>query len=383
MTVFKTFWKILNKNKITLIVYTVILLIFGITNMQTNEKSMSFSPEKPDILIINKDDKEGIITKDFIKYLNKNTKVKKIANNEEAINDALFYREVNYVIYIPENFNNDLLDGKNPEIKVKSTGDYQASYAEMIISRYIEVANTYQKSFSDEDKIVQNINETLKKQADIEVTTKLDTNLLQRTTAYYNFSSYSLLACLIMIIGLILNSFNDEKIRKRIIISSTNYRKHNRILLISNCCYSMLLWVLYVIISFIALKDIMISKTGLIYILNSFVFTICVTALSFLLGTLINNKDALSGIANVISLGSSFLCGAFVPVQWLPDFVIKVAHVIPTYYYIDNNERLVSIEKFTSETMKPILNNILIMIGFTILFIILTNIISKKKRKIG
>ena len=145
----------------------------------------------------------------------------------------------------------------------------------------------------------------------------------------------------------------------------------------------MLLWVLYVIISFIALKDIMISKTGLIYILNSFVFTICVTALSFLLGTLINNKDALSGIANVISLGSSFLCGAFVPVQWLPDFVIKVAHVIPTYYYIDNNERLVIIEKFTSETMKPILNNILIMIGFTILFIILTNIISKKKRKIG
>lgn len=383
MTVFKTFWKILNKNKITLIVYTVILLIFGITNMQTNEKSMSFSPEKPDILIINKDDKEGIITKDFIKYLNKNTKVKKIANNEEAINDALFYREVNYVIYIPENFNNDILDGKNPEIKVKSTGDYQASYAEMIISRYIEVANTYQKSFSDEDEIVQNINETLKKQADIEVTTKLDTNLLQRATAYYNFSSYSLLACLIMIIGLILNSFNDEKIRKRIIISSTNYRKHNRILLISNCCYSMLLWVLYVIISFIALKDIMISKTGLIYILNSFVFTICVTALSFLLGTLINNKDALSGIANVISLGSSFLCGAFVPVQWLPDFVIKVAHVIPTYYYIDNNERLVSIEKFTSETMKPILNNILIMIGFTILFIILTNIISKKKRKIG
>lgn len=42
MTVFKTFWKILNKNKVIVIIYTVMLLIFGISNMQTSEKKYEF-----------------------------------------------------------------------------------------------------------------------------------------------------------------------------------------------------------------------------------------------------------------------------------------------------------------------------------------------------
>ena len=41
MTVFNTFLKVLNKNKVLVIVYTVILLIFGASNMKTNENSIA------------------------------------------------------------------------------------------------------------------------------------------------------------------------------------------------------------------------------------------------------------------------------------------------------------------------------------------------------
>ncbi len=59
MTVFKTFWKILNKNKFTVILYTVILLVFGVSNMQTSENSMTFTASKPDILIVNYDEEKA------------------------------------------------------------------------------------------------------------------------------------------------------------------------------------------------------------------------------------------------------------------------------------------------------------------------------------
>lgn len=382
MTVFKTFWKILNKNKLTVIIYTVILLIFGISNMRTSEQNMSFQAEKPDIFIVNNDE-DNNITKNFIDYLNKNCKVKNIENSEEVLNDALFYREVNYIIDIPRNYGKDFIEGKNPEIEVQATGDYMSAYAEMIVTRYLQVANIYQKSITDETELLSKINEVLKDEVSTEIVSKLDTTALQKATFYYNFASYSLLACLIFIIGLIINSFNEEKIRKRIIISSTNYKKHNRILLLSNCCYAIIIWLFYVIISFIILKETMISTAGLIYIVNSFVFTIVVTALSFLIANMVSNKEALSGISNVVSLGSSFLCGAFVPMRWLPDFVVKIAHVLPTYYYISTNESLTTLEKINAETMKPIITNILIMIGFTIIFIALANLVSKKKRRIG
>ena len=144
MTVFKTFLKILNKNKFIIILYTLFLIFFGGFNMQTSESNINFVASKPDIMIVNYDEEKGI-TKDLIKYIEENSNVVDLKNNEDAINDALFYRDVNYVIYIPKNYNKDFMDGKNPEIEIKSTGDYQSSFAEMLLSRYIKVANIYQK----------------------------------------------------------------------------------------------------------------------------------------------------------------------------------------------------------------------------------------------
>ena len=382
MTVFKTFWKILNKNKITVIIYTVMLLIFGASNMQTSEKSMNFVASKPDVLIVNYDEEIGI-TKDLIKYITDNSNIIEIDKTEEKINDALFYRDVNYVIYIPENYSKDFMEGKNPEIKIKSTGDYQASLEKMILTRYIKVANIYQKSISNEDELINKINETLSKEVETEITSKLDTNTISKATYYYNFASYSILACLLLVISLILSSFNAEKIRKRIVVSKTNYKKHNKILLLSNCCYSLILWLFYVVISFIILGDIMTTKTGAIYIINSLVLTICATTIAFFIGNLVSNKGAINGIVNVVALGSSFLCGAFVPMEWLPDSVLKIAHALPTYYYISTNEALKTLEEFNLETLKPLITNMLIMLGFAAVFIVLSNIVSRRKRKIG
>lgn len=381
MTVFKTFWKILNKNKVIVIIYTVMLLIFGVSNMQTSEKSMNFVASKPDVVIVNYDEEKGI-TKDFIKYITDNSNIVEIETDEEKINDALFYRDANYVIYIPENYNKDFMEGKNPQIEIKSTGDYQASLEEMLVSRYIKVANIYQKSIDNEYELIAKINEALSKQAKTEITSKLDTNTISKATFYYNFASYSILSCLLLIISLILSSFNEERTRKRIVVSSTNYKKHNRILLLSNCCYSLILWLFYVIISFIILRDIMTTATGVVYIINFLVLTICATTIAFFIGNLVSNKGTINGIVNVVALGSSFLCGAFVPMEWLPDSVLKIAHTLPTYYYISTNEALKTLEKFNFASLKPLIVNMVIMLGFAIVFIILANVVSRRKRKI-
>ena len=382
MIVFKTFLKILNKNKFIIILYTVFLIAFGGFNMQTSDNSVNFVASKPDIMIVNYDEEKGI-TKDLIKYITDNSNIIELNNNEEAINDGLFYRDVNYVIYIPENYSKDFMDGKNPEINIKSTGDYQSSFAEMLLSRYIKVANIYQKSIKNEDELISKINETLSKQSEVEITSKLDTDSLAKATFYYNFASYSILACLVYVICLVLSSFKDIKIQKRTIISSTDYRKLNRQLLLSNSLFSIILWGVYVALSFVLVGNIMFSNQGIIYLINSFIFTICATTIALFIGNLVSNKNAINGIVNVIALGSSFLCGAFVPMEWLPDGVLKIAHILPSYYYISSNETLKTLEVFNIEAMKPIIINMIVIFGFSIVFIILTNIVSKRKQKIG
>lgn len=382
MTVFKTFLKVLNKCKAPIIMYTVFLIGFGGFNMQTTDTSTSFTASKPDILIINNDVDYGI-TKGLIDYIEENSNIVDIENNEDAIADALFYRDINYLIEIPSNYRNDFLNGKNPAIYVKGTGDYEAAYAEMLINRYMRVANIYNDVISNENELVNKLSDTLSHKIEVEVTSKLDTNTLSKSTFYYNFASYSLLAGAIYVICLVLSSFQQEKIRKRIIISSMNYKKHNRILLLSNGLFAIGLWLLYVILSIILLGDIMFTLTGLIYIVNSLLFTFTALTIAFFISNLVNNKDAINGVVNVVALGSSFLCGAFVPAEWLPKSVLSAARVLPSYWYINTNDIVKTLEVINLDTLKPVIINMLVLILFSTIFIILSNIVSKRKRKIA
>lgn len=382
MTVFKAFWKIVNKYKFMIILYTVILIVFAGSNMQTSDTNMNFVASKPDVLIVNNDENVGI-TQNLVNYITKKSNIIEIKNNEEAINDALFYRDVNYIIYIPKDYRINFLDGLNPEIEIKSTGDAQSSFAEMMLERYLRVANIYVNTIQNEEELITKINDTLNEETNIEITSKLDTNNLTKATFYYNFLNYSILAGLVYVICLILFSFREERIRKRTIISSMNYKKLNRQLLLSNAILAMILWIFYVILSFILVGNVMFTLHGLVLIVNSFVFSICALCIAFLIANLVNDKNAVNGIINVVGLGSSFLCGAFVPAEWLPDTVLKIAHVLPSYWFIQTNEFVKNLETVNIETLKPALINMAVVLGFSVIYVIMANVITKKKRKIG
>lgn len=322
MTVYKTFFKVVNKYKFLIIIYTAMLILFAGFNMQTSQNSTNFVAEKPDVLIIN-NDKEQKLSKNLVEYIEKNSNIVDIENDEEARNDALFYRDVSYIIYIPENYSKDFLNGLNPEINIKSAGDAGSSYAEMMLTRYIKVANIYQKELQNEDELIKTINETLEKEAETEITSKLDTDNLTRAAFYYNFMNYSILAGCVYVICIIISSFREEKIRKRTVISSMNYKKFNRQLLVSNGALALILWFLYVVLSFILIGDIMFTAHGLILIANSFVFSICSLTIAFLIANLINNKNAINGIINVVALRFKFLVWCFCASRMVARHYIK------------------------------------------------------------
>lgn len=382
MTVFKTFLKVLKSCKGTVILYSAILIFFAVFNMQAGDNSMNFVAEKPDLLIINHDEKEGI-TASLVHYLEENNNIVSIKGKEDAIKDALFYRDVNYVITIPENFRNDFLEHKNPTIEVQSTGDYLASLSEMYLERYLKFANIYNDTFSSEKEIIQNLDQTFENKTDVQVMSKLDTNHLGEVASYYNFANYSILAGCVFVICMILFSFQKETIRKRTIISSMNYKKYNRQLLLSNGLFACFLWAFYVLVSFVLFGSSIFTTHIIFYMLNSFIFTLCALSIAFLIGTLVHNREAINGIVNVIALGTSFLCGAFVPTEYLPDSVLNIAHVLPSYWYINTNERLKTMEVFNFESLKPIFINMGVIVLFIILFIVLINFISSRTRKIN
>lgn len=379
MTVFKTFWNIAKKYKGTILMYTMILIIFGGMNMQTQDNQMNFVDSKPDIFIINHD-RENKITDNLVKYLEENSNRVTLKNNKDAIKDALFYRDISYIIEIPENYGNDIKENKNPEIIVQSTGSYQAGLAERILSRYIQTQNVYAKYIHDEKELISAIDTSLSKTTKVELTSKIDTDSIEKMTQYFNFASYTIMAVIIFIICLILSSFKEKTVRKRIVVSSMNYRKHNQKILAASLTYAMIVWILFAVLGLALLRDSLLTARGAIYLWNSFVFTFCSLTIAQLISTLVTNKEAVSGIVNVVALGSAFLCGAFVPAEWLPDFVLKIAHFLPSYWYIHSNDLLSKMEIINLGNLEPIFQNTMVLFAFSLFFIILNNRISKQRQ---
>ena len=203
MTVFRTFWKLVRKYKGMIILYTVMLILFGSINMSSNNQSLVFMASKPDVLIVNNDIDEGI-TRNLIDYVERNANLVDIKDNEESRDDALFYRDVSYIIYIPNNYRNDVLSGKNPVLDIKSALDYEASFMEMMLKRYIKIQNVYANFYNNESDIIEAINSSLISKSKIDITAKVDTSKTERMSFYFNFASYSIMAVILYIISLVL-----------------------------------------------------------------------------------------------------------------------------------------------------------------------------------
>ena len=379
MIVFKTILKILNKLKGLIILYTIMLISVTLVN-QTSGNVDSFEEVKPSVIIVNNDKSKSGVTNHFIKYLENHMEVKDIdIGNEEKIDDALFYRDVSLVVYIPDGFGDDLLDSKDVSVEYKISGDKGSSYGKMLVQNYFDSFNIYNNYYNG-DELFGKLDNALNLDLNVEVKSKVDTNSLSRMARFFNFLNYAILAGCVYSISMILASLKSENVRKRTIVSSYDYKKYNRIVLEACSIVIIGMWILYMILALIIFKDLFISMNGLWYVINSFVFSLCSLCIGFLIGNITQNKGAISGIVNVVSLGSSFLCGCFVPFEFMPDYVIKIAHIFPTYYFVINNEALKVMDNFSLSSVSPLILNMGIVLIFGVCFVIITNCVSKRKQ---
>ena len=156
-----------------------------------------------------------------------------------------------------------------------------------------------------------------------------------------------------------------------------DYKKHNRYIIYASIIYTVIVVLFYALLGLFTFGTITFSKRGLLLILNTLVFSVSCLSLSILVSSLTNNKGALNGMINVIGLSQAFLCGAFIPSMYLPSKVVSISKIFSAYYYINNNDYISTTEVFS---INPFLKNIIILIIFSILFLILNNIVTKKKR---
>lgn len=382
MTVFKNYFKVARNYYKIIVMYTVIFIVISVFMAMSNDQQTSiYTSTKTKISIINHDE-DSTFLNGFYSYIEDNAELVALDDNEDALKDALFFRQVDYILIIPKNYTQDFFDGNNPTIETMQVPDsYGTIYSKQLLNRYLNTANIYMKAGFDEETIVEKVKEDLLQHVTVHFENEVDTSSRFKVTNFYNFSNYTLVAIILTVIAMIMVSFQDERIKNRNLVSSFSYKTINRQLLLGNIVLSLGVWAIYVLASVVLYFDEMMSIVGILYMLNSLVLTIFILSFSFFVTTLTSKREVISGISNCVGLGFSFISGAFVPQELLGDFVLSIAKFTPSYYFIKNNNLFTTLFNYSNHNLQPILINMIVILGFAVLFYVLTQIIARRKRK--
>jgi len=379
MIVFKNYLRIAKTYIHIIVIYSVIFIgisvIFSLNNSQNNT---NYIKENVNIAFIDNDHTQ--FTSCFKDYINDNATIIDIDNDEESLKDALFFRKVDYIMIIPKSFTNDFIEGKDVSIQTMQVPDaYNAIYSKNLMNKYLNTAHIYLRAGIRIDVLSQKVKEDLSIKTKVHMNDPVDNTDLNSVASFYNFSNYALLAIIIVVVSMIMVSFHKINIRKRNLVSALNYKYLHFQLLLGNVVVSLLIWFIYVFMSFILYSHVMFSIHGLLYILNSLCLLMFILTFSFFVTKLTDNRELISGISNVVSLGCSFLGGAFVPQEYLGHFVLNIAHITPSYWFIKNNNMIASLCEFNFDTLLPIISCMIIVLLFSLFFYILSVVFNKMR----
>ena len=391
MIVFKTFWRIMKRYWWIVLIYVAILTSLSVINLNAAPVT-DFVDTKPEITIVSQDSSDLAtkpFTKNFLNYLSKNTQ--NVDLKESETTDALFYQEISMILYLPKDLESKILSGQKVTLDYRTSGNYTAELSKNLIKRYFELQRTEileSKNSSkeqsntpseDSEKIISRLNQKLDQSPTVRLASKNATNL-SKIAAFFNFASYTIMAIILYVTCFINASFNKSSVKKRTMVSSLHLKKYNFSLLLANSIFAFSVFALLTTLSFLVLGNIVLTPFFIYEILNILLYTLAALTLAELVSTFNLSRDAVSGVVNLLSLAPAFLSGAFVPTYFLPSFVLTIAHIFPTYWFIDTNNKITTLTEFNFNSFLTILPNLLVLVLFSIIFIVANLVLSKKKR---
>lgn len=387
MQVFKTYFRILKKQLLPVIIYGVMFL--GLTIMiSTNIKveNTQFEASKVNIMVVNEDGENEFLN-GFLEYLSNYVTYVDVKEDEEARKDALFHRKVEYILTIPEDFTEKFIrDGESTLIKEAVPDSVDAISVDNAINNFMNMAKVYLSHVPGismeelNEKVIQN----LKKETPVTVevkTTDAITYSNGYTMNYFNVLGYILLSSLITGVSIVMFSFHGVDIRRRHSASPISNRGMNAQLLLANLIYVFGLLILYIIAGHVLNKDRVFNMNTWLTWINAAVFTITCLSISYLIGITVKSRKAVQALTTAVSLSLSFISGIFVPQQYLGDSVIKAASFTPTFWYVKANNSIYEISALQWSEISKIVGYMAIQLGFAVAIISIALVVSKRKRQ--
>lgn len=376
MQVFNVYFKIIQKNLPQMMIFFVVFLSLEVafTKLPSPVQTSDFRETKSSIAVIN-DDANAPFAGALYEYLASSATIKEIDIDKASLQDALFFRDVEYVLRIPSGYSEAFLSGKPLQLQKTTVPDSTAGVQiDALISRYLTLAALYRDTMPalSTEQLARYVADDLSKEAAVTFDAG-PSPVSSQSLMYYRYFAYSMSAILILGVGSIMMVFGQRDLRRRNYASCVHSVSINLQLVLGNLVFSVTVWALMILTGFFIYPAQISNASTLPLLLNSFAYMLVCLCISLLCGYLIKSKNAQSAVANVLSLGLCFISGIFVPQEMLGKTVLRIASFTPTYWYAYAVDELIN--GFTAKAGYAIL----IQLGFAAALLTVTLAISRYK----
>ena len=365
MSTFKTCVRIMAAHRLYILIYLVLLSTFGLfTGMARSEDySSQVTTATANVAVIDRDD--STISRGVKDYVESVGKVQPLEDSRQAIQDATAQNRISYILIIPAGYGKQLQqtahEGDEPPRMDTVIGYESASGALMNVrtdSYTGQVADYLSTLTDDPARAVALAKETMNRSAPAERIAPDSTSLSHSFLVYARFSLYPLMTFAIVTISTLMTALGRRAIRSRLDSAPVSGGARNLGLL--GACLVVgtvgCLWVFGLGVATFSLGSVATSAP-LLGVVAAAVgsYTLVAVSLGFLMGQIGLGQHAANAVANIGGMALSFLGGAWVPIEWLPDAVVRAARLTPGYWADQAISGAYEATSMSADVIRPLL----------------------------
>ena len=365
MSTFKTCVRVVAAHRLYILIYLVLLSVFGLlTGMARSEDDSSqVTTATARVAVIDRDD--STISRGIKDYVESVGKVQPLEDSTQAIQDATAQNRVNYVLIIPAGYGQRLQQatrqGIEPPRMDTVIGYESASGALMNVrtdSYTGQVADYLATLTDDPTRAVALAEETMSHSAPAERITQDTAPLSHSFFVYTRFSLYPLMAFAIVTISTLMTALGRRAVRSRLDAAPVSGGARNLGLLGACLVVGVVgwLWILGLGVAVFGAGSVTTSAPLLGVVgaaLGSYMLV--AVSLGFLMGQFGLGQNAANAVANIGGMALSFLAGAWVPIEWMPDAVARTARLTPGYWADQAISGAYNATSMSADVIRPLL----------------------------
>ncbi len=353
MQIFKTFFKVMVRYKMSITVYTLIIvfMLLVLTGALSSGKEEEVVTEAQYTVLI-KDEDNSDVSKELIEYIGSKHTLKEGEYTEDQIKDMLYYLTIKEYIVIPEGFGDEfkklvsenatLTEDITADSLLETTYDDAMPYAifiNMQINQYLNAVKDYMAGGLSLEEASDRCTESLDTSKYVSLYKK-ETISSERVYKAYQFLPFGIITIVFSGVLPVVLSFNGAEKKNRMIVSSCSMAKRNLMLVLGALTTSLLVvMILIAICSVTNSTDFLFTTSWWLSVANTICFTICINSLLLMITSLPLGVGKEGGVNTtvfitlIISMSFSFLGGTFVDLTILGDKVAAIGRFTPNYWY--------------------------------------------------